>query len=335
MSLRPVSSLALAALISLAVPSSIFTSPGSDWRMGDLFVAAWVPEMKPSLIRGEYVVFAADGTPRGEVVGTRRRGFTGGCAVEPNTGYLWTAGYDGNTLSRYEDVHNAKGQHELLQFINLRGQTFQNGKARGLVQAVAFDASGFAYVGTTNGTNRLLKFTPSGSLVDSYELPGSKGMARFDIANDQRTIFYTSGDNVVRRYDLATRSPLSDFATLIDGSLHALRLLPNEQGLLVAGSVGITRLDMSGQYVTRHWLPATQFSSLSITPDGREFWTSTALSQLYRFDIATGTVLQGPVETGVPLVDGLCMTMEYTAAEHVCRTAGLDGEPVEIACPVY
>jgi hypothetical protein len=328
---RPVSLIVVAVLIGLVIPVSTFTTQGSDWRMGDLFVASAVPAMKPSLRRGEYVVFGADGTPRGEVVGVQRRAFAGGCAVDVQTGHLWTAGFDGSTLSRIDDLHDTLGQHDVLQTINLRSAIFAGGQARGLVQAVLVDASGYVYVGTTNGTNQLLKLSPAGALVDGYTV--AKGAARFDLATDQRTIYYTSGDNVVRRYDLATRSALPDFATLIDGSLHAIRLLPNDQGVLVAGSVGITRLDMSGQFVARHWLPATQFSSLNITPDGREFWTSTALNQLYRYDIATGTVVQGPVETGLPLINGLCVKLEYTAAENVCRASGVDGEPVPVACP--
>jgi hypothetical protein len=160
------------------------------------------------------------------------------------------------------------------------------------------------------------------------------GVAWFDLASDQRTIFYTSSDNMVRRYDLATRSPLPDFATLMDGSIYALRLLPDDQGLLVAGSIGITRLDMNGGYITRYWVPATQFYSLSITPDGRQFWSSTEFGpQLYRFDIASEKVVQGPLVTGFERIRGLCLKQEYTAAESMCRTAGPGGEPVRMACP--
>ena len=245
---RPGLSIVVASLLCLLVPASTLTTPASDWRIGDLFVASSVVSGKPSSMRGEYVVYGPDGAPKGEIVGQRERAFTGGCAVDSFNGQLWAAGYDGNTLSRYEAIHNAQGEHDLLESLTLRGHTFVNGKSRGLVQAVGFDAAGFAYVGTTNGSNHLLKFSPSGALVDTFVVPpGAKGMARFDIAGDQRTVYFTSGDNVVRRYDLVTRSMLPDFATLIDGSLHAIRVLPNEQGVLVAGSVGITRLDMTGQ----------------------------------------------------------------------------------------
>jgi sugar lactone lactonase YvrE len=333
---RPGLAVPLAFACCLFLQVSMHSTPGTDWRVGDLFVSSVGMASKGATLSGEYAVFAADGTPRGESVGRMLRSGTAGCAVDVDSGYLWAAGFDGNTVSRYEDVHNALLQHGLLDSVAVRALTFVNGRARGAVQSIGFDAAGFAYAGTTNGTNLLLKFNGSGALVDTFTLPGgSKGMARFDIAGDQRTVYYTSGvpgDGNVRRYDLATRAALPDFAALIDGSVHALRVLPNEGGVLVAGSVGITRLDMHGQYVTRHWLPGVSFTSLNITPDGREFWTSTTLNQLYKFDIATGTVVLGPIQAA-PDVNGLCVKMEYTAAENICREADGTGEPVQVACP--
>jgi len=331
---RPLVATVLAAFMCSAIPASIQTSPGSSWKPGDLFVSVWTPAEKWRDVRGEYLVFGADGVPTGEAVGVVAKNFTSGCAIEPVTGYLWTTSYHGNTIARYDDLLNSRGQHDLIQTIDVRPYTFVNGRAPGAVRSISFDGSGNAYVGTTDGSNRLLKFSSSGQLLDAFAMPAqSKGVAWFDIATDQRTMYYTSDDNVVHRYDLAARAALPDFATLMDGTVHALRLLPNDQGLLVAGSIYVTRLDMSGQVAARLWLPERQFSALNITPDGRQFWTSTQRGELYRFDVASGAVLQGPVPAGAANVMGLCLKLEYTAAENVCRTAGPDGQAIATACP--
>jgi sugar lactone lactonase YvrE len=303
--------------------------------LGDLFLAAGTPPFDAAFPAGEYRVFRSDGSSRAESFGAERRSYTSGCAVEPVTGHVWTTSFSGNTVSAFSDLHGDSGTHERLQTVDLRPHTFVNGRARGAVQSLVFDASGNILAGTVDGTNRVLKFTPAGAILDSFAMPGGRGVSWFDLAPDGRTIFYTSQDNVVRRYDLQTRQALPDFATLVDGTLHAIRLLPLDQGLLVAGSTYVTHLDMTGHDVAKLWLPARSFFALNITPDGRHFWTSTQAGELYRFDIASGTVVAGPIQTGAQQITGLCMKLEYTAAENVCRAAGPDGAPVETACPVF
>ena len=44
------------SLLYLLVPASALTTPASDWRIGDLFVASSVVSGKPSSMRGEFVV---------------------------------------------------------------------------------------------------------------------------------------------------------------------------------------------------------------------------------------------------------------------------------------
>jgi hypothetical protein len=333
-SLRRFSLLLPLALLTTGVKTA-WTTAGTDWVTGDLFVSAGIPPLSSAAPTGQFVVLQADGTPRREVFDQIRRSYTRGCALEPATGFLWAANGDESTISRVNDVHNSRREHEIVQEIDLRRHTFVNGRARGAVQSIVFAASGAAYAGTIAGTNELLKLDPAGAVIGSYTMPAAAPVAWLDLAADQHTIFYTSEDNLVRRYDLATRAPLPTFAELIDGTVHALRLLPNDQGMLVAGSAGVTRLDMNGQYVTRYWLPERQFYALNITPDARGFWTSTQLGELYRFDIASGAVVQGPVMAGFPAITGLCVKHEYTAAENVCRTLGADGQPVVAACPQY
>jgi streptogramin lyase len=329
---RAFASLVVVATILLALPSPTLTTPGTDWRSGDLFVGVGDLAFKES--KGKYALLGEDGSRRIGTVVDKNRGYTTGCAVEPATGHLWTTSFDGNTISEFDDLREPRGEHPLLRTINVRPYTVVNGKARGAVGSLAFDANGNLYAGTSDGTNRLLKFSADGFLLDSYALPAaSGGIAWFDLATDQHTIYYTSPlDTVVRRYDVAARAPLPDLATLIDGTIYALRLLPNDQGLLVAGSAGISRLDLAGTMSTRYWLPGTQFYSLNIAADGKTFWTSSAQGQLFRFDIASETLVAGPIATGFRTVHGLCVKDEYVAAEDTCRTTDAAGESMQAMC---
>ena len=60
------------------IPASIQSSPGSSWKPGDLFVSVWTPAEKWRDVRGEYLVFGADGVPTGEAVGVVPKDFTSG-----------------------------------------------------------------------------------------------------------------------------------------------------------------------------------------------------------------------------------------------------------------
>ena len=86
--------------------------------------------------------------------------------------------------------------------------------------------------------------------------------------------------------------------------------------------------------MTRYWVPERRFVGLSLTPDGRGFWTSTQFGELLRFDIASEKVLLPPILAGAGDVHGVCGNLEYTAAEDTCRAAGPAGEPVVIPCPI-
>ena len=109
--------------------------------------------------------------------------------------------------------------------------------------------------------------------------------------------------------------------------------MPNDQGLLVAGSAGITRLATSGAFLTRYWVPETRFSALSLAPDGRTFWTSNTAGQLLRFDLASEKLIAGPIDSGFTTINGLCAKDEYLAATDTCRTTGAAGQETTMKCP--
>jgi outer membrane protein assembly factor BamB len=295
---------------------------------GDMFLA--IGDLAFRETKGKYAVLHTDGTSTGDVLVDRNRGYTAGCAVDPIGGALWTTSADGNTVSVFEGA--GFGLHPLLQTISVRSFTFRGGQARGAVGSLVFDADGNVLAGTYDGANELLKISQAGAILDRFALPA--GVKWFDLASDQHTIYYTSADTVIRRYDLATRSPVPDFTALPDGTVSALRLLPNNQGLLVAGSISVYWLDLNGTRIKQYWRPAmTGYHGATIAADGRSFWTWNEAAELYRVDLTTARVLSGPIATGFPRLRGLCIKHEYTAAEDVCRVVSGNGQPQTVTCP--
>jgi hypothetical protein len=191
-------------------------------------------------------------------------------------------------------------------------------------ESCVFDQSGNVYVGQAgfNGTQTdaqvpVLKFNPSGVLLDSFVLPtGPRGTDWIDLASDQCTLFYTSEDTTVRRYNLCTRSALPALIALVptvtDEPCYALRLRPNRE-LMVACQEEVYRISPQGvnlQTYTRQSIGETDpqgLFALNLDPDGSSFWTAGGLSgYVYRVDIASGAVITSFL-SGSPGVSGLAV----------------------------
>lgn len=219
-------------------------------------------------------------------------------------------------------------------------------------------------------------------LVEGYDThAGWQGSDWLDIASDQRTIYYTSEWGVVYRYDVGPNPadgirqravppanpenyPVQNwpYATLLPENpanpspvvLYALRLLPpgdGTGGLLVAEPTAILRINDRGVIVNRYDADVDGWFALNIAPDGRSFWSaSTANGRIYRWEIATGTLvnLAGAGTSGIVsgatqdgngryTLDGLCVMGEYTAAQEICGDGidnDEDGEVDEVCQPI-
>jgi hypothetical protein len=110
-------------LLALFIPVSTFTTPAATGAWATWAVADAMPAMKQPLMRGEDVAFGADGTPRGETVAcvTRLPG-----RLRRRREHLWTA----STAAHCSHVDDQCASPAA--------------GLRGLVQAVLFDASGYA-----------------------------------------------------------------------------------------------------------------------------------------------------------------------------------------------
>lgn len=219
---------------------------------------------------------------------------TGQCFA-PNGDVLATRfGYVSPILfSRHGAVRN-------LTFGNAPGVNFNRH------ESCVFDRAGNVYVGQagyndtqTDAQVPVLKFNRSGVLLDSFVLPtGPRGTDWIDLASDQCTLYYTSEDTTVRRYDLCTRTSLPALITTLTAPYcYALRLRPNRE-LMVACQDAVHRVSAQGinlQTYTRQSIGETNaigLFAMNLDPDGTSFWTAGGVSgNVYRVDIASGSVL--------------------------------------------
>lgn len=172
-------------------------------------------------------------------------------------------------------------------------------------ESCVFDHAGNVYIGQAGTSSSpddqvpVRKFDRYGNLLDTYVIPtGPRGTDWIELAGDGCTLYYTSEDTVVRRYNVCTHTALSDFATGLTGPYcYALRLRPNRE-LMVACQDAVHRLSPQGTNL--HTYPRASLGetdpsglfALNLDPDGTSFWTAGALSgDVYRVEIETGSVL--------------------------------------------
>jgi outer membrane protein assembly factor BamB len=170
-------------------------------------------------------------------------------------------------------------------------------------ESIVFDGAGRAYVGQADCTGDILQFDAAGDLQAAFDvIPEVRGSTRIDLAGDGCTMFYTSQGPNVKRFNICSRTQLSDFNTapLPGGFGYGLRILP-DGGVLVATGNEIVRLGANGKLLRTYDAPGEPdlWLGLDEVGDGT-FWVSNyGSSNVYRFDLATGNVLLS-FQTGSP-----------------------------------
>lgn len=143
--------------------------------------------------------------------------------------------------------------------------------------------------------------------VASYGAAREKTGTEFiDLANDQKTIVYTSGGRRILRFDTLANLQLTDFVTVTatpglypqPRGLRSLRIL-TDGGVLVADGETVKRLNSAGSVILTYTPPTTgtgveshELYVLEVAPDGASFWVGDQLNtRVYHFDLVTGALL--------------------------------------------
>lgn len=235
---------------------------GNVFTTGDVFVA---------IGNGQVRWFRPDGTVVA-TLDTTQGGFTTGMGID-STGRLYVTNFSANSVSRFDTSGNLLG-------------TFGSGYST--PEMIVFDLAGNAYVGNTGGGIR--KFDANGNFLQQF----NSGRVDFlDLAADQRTMLFTQEGGNIKRYDVVSDTPLSDFATGLGGSAFEVRIRPNGEVFLANGA-NVRRLDANGNVIqTYDQAGEDSWFALHLDPDGTSFWSANFNSgNVYRIDIATGNVLR-------------------------------------------
>ncbi|MBI4136667.1 hypothetical protein HY469_01240 [Candidatus Roizmanbacteria bacterium] len=296
-------------LLPLFMLVAVTTShAATTWNVGDVFVG---------ISSGQYQVYDNAGVFKETVTDAQGNGFTTGCAFNNALDKLYTTNFSNAKVNTFDNA----SPHTALQ---ANDPTVDSPGVLS-TESIVFAANGDYYVGHADGTSDVVKYNSGGVFQTAYDVPDdNRGSDWVDLAADQNTLFYTSEGRAVQRYDLSANAPLANFAVLPGaGNAFALRILTpgdGSGGVLVADGGDIKRLDGTGTVVQTYDVAGEDFwFALNLDPNGTSFWSGDfGTSNFYRFDIATGAVEVGPINTGTTpglTLFGLCVKGEITAAK--------------------
>jgi len=169
--------------------------------------------------------------------------------------------------------------------------------------ALAFDAAGNMYVGQSNCDGVILKLSPGQPTTVYAVAIENGGSSWIDLAGGGCTVRYTSWGPDVKQFDTCTNTQLADFnlAPLPGGVTQGLRVLP-DGGVLVSSGEVVARLDAQGTLVQTYSVSpdeAQYWAGLDLVGDGTFWVVNYYSSNVYKFDLTTGTVLAS-FNTGTP-----------------------------------
>ncbi len=262
----------IASLVALiaAAPASAQTV-----QQGDVFA---------SVNNGNVNWYRSNGTFV-KTINTGQGGYTTGGNFD-SSGNFYVTNFSASSVTKFDNIGNV---------VN----TYPTGGTS--PESILFNAAGEIYVGHAFNSPR--KYDSSFTFIESYPVTG--GSDWIDIEADQCTMLHTFEGASIERYDVCTKTQLAPFASGLGGSAFALRIRPNGE-VMVANGVNILRLD-SGGGILQTYQPGGELSgwfALNLDPDGTSFWTGTFdTGNFYKVDIATGSVLLGPIAT----CGGICL----------------------------
>lgn len=261
----------------------------STWAVGDVFLG---------VESGNYQVRDPSGALKETL--NAGSGFTTGCAID-KAGNLYGTYFSDNKVVKFDNAH----PHAATPF----------GSGYATPESIAFDAAGNVYVG--NLGNGIRQYDAAGNFLKTVI---NTRVDWFDIAADQDTILYTQEGSDIKRVSIATGASLPDFTTGTAVHAYALRILP-DGGVLLADQDNVKRYDSAGAVIQTYDVAGEDtWFSLNLDPNGTSFWAGNfGTANYYRFNIASGAVEVGPINTGTGSgsLFGICVFGELTAATSV------------------
>jgi YD repeat-containing protein len=312
---------ALAALLSLVpvVPTVVASGPlgtpdataaGVSYSTDDLFAGTG---------SGTVLHYSSSGQPLDTLNPGASGEETGMCFDA--SGDLYTTNFTAGNMTKFDNQGNV---------VKVPYESFSGGNPESCV----FDQSGNMLVGTVS-SNELLEFSASGALLHTWTpAVDARGIDWIDLASDGCTLYYTSEGTRILRFNVCTGQQEADFATQLPSPLYALRIRPNGE-VMVNSSSEVLRLNTQGQVIQTYpdsTLPGSgSLFGLNLDNDGTSFWTSDYGPDIYRVDIASGSVLHH-INLGQQF-EGLILVTPALGFSAVQSATGVGGGEVAVHEP--
>jgi DNA-binding beta-propeller fold protein YncE len=250
------------------------TASAVPYALGDVFAGTGLGQVKVFTQTGTLIQTLNSTTGSTEMTG----------AAFDASGNYYVTGFEAHTLSKFDSNGNLVNAHFATGFNTDP-------------ESIVFDNANHMFVGQADGTHQILEFnaTTGGAPIASFSpATQDRGTDWIDLAADERTMFYTSEGNQIKRFDIVSNTQLADFADNLPGpTAYALRIAP-DGSVFVADTDRVLHLDKNGNII-QTYTPAggTALFALNLDPDGTSFWTGNinAVGQLWKIDIATGSIL--------------------------------------------
>lgn len=233
---------------------------------------------------------------------TTQGGFTTGMAFDSSDN-LYVTNFSARNVSRFDSTGT------LIDAAFVSSSAGNNSP-----ESIVFDAAGNFYVGHADGNADIEKYDAAGNLLATYNVATTaRGSDWIDLAADQQTMFYTSENFEILRYDVVNDVQLANFADFGQRPTFALRIL-DDGGVLAASSATILRFDAAGNIIQTYDVAGhNNWFSLNLDPDGTSFWSGDfGTGEFHQFDIATGALLDS-YDTNSGGFFGLTVFGEITA----------------------
>lgn len=193
--------------------------------------------------------------------------------------------------------------------------------AAGLPGPLVVDSAGNLYVGMTNA-DVILKYDRNGIFRSQIKAPTENGggVDWMALADDHRTLWYTSGGRELQRLDLENGAigSVTLPGTGVAAGIRILTVTPSfnpnvtpvvngTNGILVADGANI-KLMAGGSQTKTYDVSDTDegWRALTLHPDGTTFLAATGDGRIYRFLIdGSGAPVGSPIVTGVSGISGL------------------------------
>lgn len=266
------------ALLMVGVAGTALADPfPGGYVAGDVFAAVG---------NGQVKVF----TPTGTLVGTLNdlsgSTFTTGMAFDA-AGNLYVTNFSTNNIAKF---NNTGG------LVATAWATTPSTPESIVSVATGTYAGKFFVAGPSAAT--INEFDATGALVHTFNVAGGNGTGGTDWIDFKNTdtIYYDGEGNLIKSYNITTNTQGPDFATSVQSSNFALRVIPTGAfagDVLIADSGVAELFNANGTLNRTYALPGDSGEdfALNLDPNGTDFWTSDAgTGRVWEINIATGAI---------------------------------------------